>query len=153
MGLRLVAEDGTLVEASEHALTARLIQAEEDLQGAEKALRKERRRSKALETEKQHERERYEQRQLVTELFEFWQRRTKHAKSRLTPDRFDVLRSALDQGYTPREIALAIAGCAFDPFVTQNRNGRSERHDDLTVCLRSGKALEQYARKAPRVHS
>src|SRR4029077_2652568 len=96
------------------------------------------------------ERDSYEDKQLVVELFEFWQRRTKHLRSKLTADRFDALRGALDAGYTRREIALAIAGAAYDCFETQAKNGRTIRHNDLELVLRDGKHIESFALRAPR---
>jgi hypothetical protein len=141
---------GEVVEATRNVLLERIEDLEKDLSNCERDLRRERRRTKALERNRAEERANFEQRQLVTELFEFWQRKTRHARSILTADRFDAIRDALEQGYSARQIAMAFAGIAFDPFCTNSKNGRTERHDDICVALKSGKSLEMYARKAPK---
>jgi hypothetical protein len=137
---------GEVVEGSDSNLYARIEELELDLANAERDLRKARRANKLLKADQQKARDDYPQRELVARLFDFWQVRTGHRKSLLTPDRFDAIKKALDWGYNARQVALAIAGCAAHPYVTKDR----VVHDDLSVILRSGKMLEEYARKAPR---
>ncbi len=140
---------GELEPATRNVLHERIHDLEQDLANAERDLRKARRRITALEADKERERQGFEQRQLVLELFEFWQRRCKKPRSKLTSDRFDALRKALEAGYSAKEIAMAIAGAAFDPFVTQAKNGREIKHNDLELICRDGKHIEGFANKAP----
>jgi hypothetical protein len=140
---------GEKVEATKNVLHERINDLEKDLANCERDLRRERRRSKALERDRQRERDAYEQKDLVARLFDFWQVRCDKKRSKLTPERFDALKRALEWGYSPREIALAIAGAAFDPFITVAKNGRLIKHQDLELILRDGKHVEAYANKAP----
>lgn len=132
--------------ATTSAYMERIAELESDLSSAERELRKSRRLVKRLQTIQDHERESYPQRELVYRLFEWWKTKSGHKKSMLTPDRFDAIKRALDWGYTPKQIAMAIAGCAAHPY----RSDDGVVHDDLTVALRKGKMLEEYARKCPK---
>ncbi len=129
---------------------ARIEELEGSLADAERDLRKKRREITALKREKERERQTFEQRDLVLRLFGFWQARCGKQRSKLTPDRFDALKHALEWGYSAREIAFAIAGAAHDPFITKDRNGRDVKHQDLALICRDGKHLESFANRAPR---
>ena len=148
--LKLVDANGELQDGSDVALMAQVEELEQQLADAERDLRAKRRLITKLQRDKERERLAFDQRQTVIELFEFWQRKCGKAKSKLTPDRFDALRHALEIGYTAREIGIAIAGAAFDPFVTKAKNGREIKHNDLELICRSGKTLESFANRAPR---
>jgi hypothetical protein len=43
----------------------------------------------------------------------------------------------------------AVAGAAFDPFVSRRRNGTEHRHDDWDLIFRSSDKFEQFCCKAP----
>ncbi len=127
----------------------RIEELEGSLADAERDLRKKRREITALKRDRERERETFEQRDLVVRLFGFWQVRCHKQRSKLTPDRFDALKRALEWGYSAREIAFAIAGAAHDPFVTKDKNGRDVKHQDLELICRDGKHLESFANRAP----
>jgi hypothetical protein len=148
--LKLVDANGELQDGSDVALMAQVEELEQQLADAERDLRSKRRLITKLQRDKERERLAFDQRQVVFELFEFWQKRCAKKQSKLTADRFDALKHALESGYTPREIAIAIAGAAYDPFVTKAKNGREIKHNDLELICRSGKTLESFANRAPR---
>jgi hypothetical protein len=92
---------------------------------------------------------------IVRELFDEWRRETalaagakKPRRSKFTTDRFEVAMPFVrDHG-----VALcraAIAGIAFDPFVTQRKNGTAKRHDGWDLVFRSSDKLEEFAKRAP----
>ena len=122
----------------------------EQLAGAERELRAWRSRWAKLTADRQADRDNYENKDLVRRLFDFWRERTGHERAKLTPDRFDAIRGALELGFSAREVAFAIAGIAFDPYVTTNRNGSIDRHDDLLIALKDAKHVEMYGRKRPK---
>jgi hypothetical protein len=117
-----------------------------DLENAEADLRKARRRIKALEADKEKERQLYAHRMLVEGIFDFWRDCTGHAKSRLDGDRFDVIRARIEDGYTEEDCRLAILGAAVDPFVDPKR----KRHDGIGLVFRNGEKLEDFANRAAR---
>ncbi len=128
----------------------RLHDLEEQLAQAERDLRTKRRQIASLQRDRQRERESYERREIIEKIFGFWQRKTKHPRSKLTPERFDAVRSMLEAGYTARELCLAVAGAAFDPFTKPAKNGRLIAFNDLELICRSGKNVEAYANRAPK---
>lgn len=49
-----------------------------------------------------------------------------------------------------RKAVYAIAGAAFDPFVTSQRNGRADRKNDLELIFRNAGNTTGFANRAPR---
>ncbi len=141
---------GEVTEGSRGSLMARIEELEGALGDAERDLRRKRKQITLLQRDKERERQTFEQRDLVVRLFEFWQARCHKQRSKLTPDRFDALKRALEWGYSPRQIAFAIAGAAHDPFITKDRSGRDVKHQDLELICRDGKHLESFANRAPK---
>lgn len=138
-----------VVETPAQALEAENETLHDQLKGAEREIRAWRMRCAKLERDKAGERDSYEHKELVQRLFDYWRDQSGKKRARLTGERFDAIRAKLDEGFTARELAEAIKGCCFDPFVTSNRNGSSERHDDLLTALKDASAVERYRRKRP----
>jgi hypothetical protein len=132
------------------ALVYEVEQLKADLENAERDLRAKRALIKKLQTDAEKERQAYAGRETVTRIFDYWSETCRHPNSKLTPDRFDSIRGALERGYTEAQIKRAIDGAAFDPFITRRRNGTEKRHDDIELICRDGKRLEEFACKAPR---
>jgi hypothetical protein len=121
-----------------------------DLENAEAEIRRLRRRVKAHERKEEDQRQANPNRQLILSLIERWKRATNHPKSVNSSDRFDIIQARLKDGYTPKQIEMAIDGIAAMPYVgpqgRQSHNGRgSKRHDRLGIALGSGEALERFA--------
>jgi hypothetical protein len=131
------------------ALIWEIEQLKADLENAERDLRSKRALIKRLQTDAEKERRAYAGREAVERLFDYWREACRHPNSKLTADRFDSVRAALERGYTEEQIRRAIDGAAFDPFITRRRNGTAKRHDDIELICRDGKRLEEFACKAP----
>jgi len=104
---------------------------QEDLEGAERALRQERRRVKALQTELDGTRRANRNFKIAEQVFEYWRTHTGHERSEFLDARQKALLWALKH-YTPRECCLAILGCCVDGYVNP-RTG--QRYDDLPQIL------------------
>jgi hypothetical protein len=147
--LRLI--DGRqVVEGSAAELWAKIEQLGGDLANAERDLRSKRALITKLQRDKQREREECIERELVEEIFAEWQEVCGHARSKLTPERFDAIQARIQDGYERADFAKAIAGGSFDPFITKAKNGRMIRHDDIELICRDGKHFESFANRAPR---
>ena len=85
----------------------------------------------------------------IQRLFSFWRDKSGKKRARLTGERFDLIAAKLAEGFTARELAEAIVGCVYDPWISTNRNGSSERHDDILTALKDGAAVERYKAKRP----
>ena len=85
--------------------------------------------------------------EVITRIFDRWKRTLDHPQARLTPDRVRVIKARMREGYTERQIMLAIEGCAASPYhIGENDSGT--RYDDLTLICRSGSKLEAFVEKA-----
>lgn len=89
-------------------------------------------------------------------LFREWRTLCKHPNSKWTPDRFWDIEPFLTNGkYAPTEqgridlCRRAIAGAAFDCFVTQRKNGSAKRHDDWDLIFRNASKFEEFCNRAP----
>jgi hypothetical protein len=87
----------------------------------------------------------------VEQVWVYWKKTCKHPNSKLTDDRWATIRGALEH-YDVATLCRAVDGAAFDPWVTSQRNGTPERHDD-PVDIFKGRNVERYANKAPRVRT
>lgn len=90
-------------------------------------------------------------------IFEEWRELCRHPRSPWTPDRFWVIVPFLTNrkyGKTADERVVlcrrAIAGAAYDPFVSTRRNGSTQRHDGWDLIFRSSDKFESFCCKAPR---
>ena len=83
-------------------------------------------------------------REVVSRIFMYWQTRLDHPTAKLTPERAAKIRARLADGYSEATIQRAIRGCAASPHHT-GTNETQTRYDDLTLILRNGSKLEQFA--------
>lgn len=86
---------------------------------------------------------------IAKRLFEYWREQCKHPRSRWTLDRYETVQPFVGQ-YGAADCCRAIAGAAFDPFITVARNGASLRHDSWELVFRNAGKVEQFANRAPR---
>jgi hypothetical protein len=147
--LRAVDQHGEIADLDVAGLQHELEQTKAELELLQQDFLKKLAEIRRLKADKERERKSYVWRETVERIFDYWREACRHPNSKLTGDRFDAVRWALDSGYTEAQIMLAIDGAAFDPFVTRQRNGRMKRHDDLAL-LNEGKRIEAWACKAPR---
>jgi hypothetical protein len=122
----------------------------QDLENAERRIRKLEREKKALQEDKQSKREQDPQRKEILERINKWRELTGHPKANINAaDRFDHVKARLAESYKWEAIDLAIEGIAEYPYVGPSgrmKHGKpSQRHDRLGICLGSGEALERFA--------
>jgi len=82
-------------------------------------------------------------------LFILWKDKCRHPRSKWTPDRFLQCERLLKE-YGEDICIKAIEGAAYDPYVTQMRNGGNERHDGWGQIFKNAEKLERFANRAPR---
>jgi hypothetical protein len=119
------------------------------LSGASREIRGWRSRYADLAREKQKEAAESALWPVAMVLFGYWKTVTKHKRSQWTYDRFHECETLL-QKYGPELCERAIAGIAFDPFVTSRKNGSQKRHDGWHLIFGSADKFEEYANRAPR---
>ncbi len=86
------------------------------------------------------------------ELFKFWQQECNHKRSKFSPERFWLVEPFLeDEEHYGFEICQrAIAGAAYDPYITKRKNGTSKFHNDWELIFRNAGKVEDMANRAPR---
>jgi hypothetical protein len=80
-------------------------------------------------------------------LHDYWRERCRHPRTTFTVEDFKVALPRLKE-HDDEMCRHAIDGAAFDPFVTQRKNGSQKRHDDWELIMRKGK-FEEFCNKAP----
>ena len=118
----------------------------------ERDLRGKRLRIRGLESQLVDLRANYDRQDELKSIFDEWREVCGHKRARLSPDRFDAIRGLLEvtrpEPYPREAFTAAIAGAAYDPFITRRRNGTQERHDDIALICKSGKHFEGFIRRA-----
>jgi hypothetical protein len=134
-----------------HPETGEVFMPKEDLENAERELRRLRARIRAYERKEEDIRKEDPNRDLILALIERWKLVTGHPRSNVNAnDRFDLIRSRLREGYTPQQVEMAIDGIGAYPYVVgpgeRAREGEpKQRHDRLGICLGCGEKLEHFA--------
>jgi hypothetical protein len=165
---------GEVVDSRELAeLQAKLEKAQADLKNAEKDLRVKRATITQLQADKVAERLEHPQRDLILGICKYWHQvcrpedyNGRHRIVSSSPDRFDavaalvemerIVRDESAKGKRRREwvyerehFAAAINGAAFDPFETVHKNGKVERHNDLSQICKDVTRFERAIAKCP----
>lgn len=151
--LRAVDEDGVIVEGG----CPNCSQLEDKLSGAERDLNTWRLRYAELKRDKLAEAKQSEHWPFAVELFAYWGEKCNHSNSAWTLDRFQMVEPFLKNrkyGKTIEERAAlcrrAIDGIAFDPFITNRKNGTKKRHDGWHLIFdRGADVFEERCNAAP----
>jgi hypothetical protein len=144
--LRIVSDTGEILD--QHPDVQRL---EDEIKGLTRALKREIRLHEELKRDKEAEAAAHELWPQALAVFRVWQQVTGHSRSKWKGDRFWQIEPWLkDQHYGIVICLKAVAGIAFDPYVTMQKNGRPERHDSWELCFRDTDHVEKYSNKAPR---
>lgn len=143
---------------------------EDELAGAQRDLSTWRRRHAELQRDKEAEAKESPLWPAAVQVFDYWRKRCKHMGSEWNLDRFEMIRPHLERSNTGKGKAsklteellarnieickLAVDGIAFDPFVSEGKNGRSIVHDGLHLVFGSTDLLEKRCKMAPteRIH-
>lgn len=81
---------------------------------------------------------------VVKELFDFWKQRCGHPQAKMTRERTAKIEARLKDGYTPKQIATAIAGAQRGAYVSDT----GKRFDDIELICRNGTKLESFIDRA-----
>jgi hypothetical protein len=74
---------------------------------------------------------------LAADLVKLWAKRSGRKRVRVLPRRVAQVRQRLREGYTPNDLARAVAGVCYSPF------HREHGHDTFEVAMRNGEQVEK----------
>lgn len=141
--------DGDTGEMTEH--DPRVGWLEQQLEGAEREIRAWRARYAKLVEDKDAKAQEHPLYPRVKEMFKYWRKACRHPRSGFKTEHFEMALPYFEdkEHYGEEMIRRAIAGAAFDPFITQMKNGKSERHDHWSLIFKTSKTFERFCNKAP----
>ncbi len=87
--------------------------------------------------------ERVNQTQIIRHVFHHWQKKMHHPKSKLDSKRKNVIKRALNLGYSPDELKRAIDGCANTPY-NMGQNQQGQIYDGICLILRDSEHIERF---------
>lgn len=122
----------------------------QDLELAERRIRKLEREKRALEEDQAAKREADPDRQQILAIIDLWRRATGHPKANIyAADRFDVVKARLREGYLVEQLELAVEGIGARPYVVEGQRvkhgSRSQRFDRLGIVCGGGEQIEKFA--------
>lgn len=79
----------------------------------------------------------------VREVFDYWQRRLGKKAAKLTSDRISKIQARLREGYTVKQIKVAVDSLASSAW-HRGENDKSRAFDDITLICQSGSKLEGF---------
>lgn len=82
---------------------------------------------------------------LVGEVFEYWQTKREHPKSRLDKKRSTAIKARLQEGYTVERIKDAIDGIGKSKHHMGLNPGQPTIYDDIELICRSGANVDKFA--------
>lgn len=80
--------------------------------------------------------------EVVTKVFDFWKREHNHPKAKLERKRRNRIKARLREGFTGRDLCLAIRGARKDPFLMGENDG-GKVYDGLSTILRDAEQVER----------
>lgn len=135
--LRVIDADGELVADR----CAGCMALEEELGRKVKQIRE-------LKRDREAEAKVHPQRAAIVEVFDHWRESCRHPNSKLDADRADLIAGKL-KVYGLETCKRAVDGAAFDPFVTQRKNGKPQRHDGIKLVFGTAEKFESFVNRAP----
>lgn len=82
-------------------------------------------------------------------VFDYWQQKTGHLKTRFDWQRFELVRPFLESD-GGRECCIAVLGAVFDCFTTTRKNGTVKRFDDWELLFRDRGKFDEFRARAPQ---
>lgn len=84
-------------------------------------------------------------------VFRVWRQATGHGRSPWTEDRFWQIEPFLSNPkYGPDLCLRAVAGIAFDHYVSSRKNGTAIHYDEWSRCFKDADHVERFANAAPQ---
>lgn len=123
---------------------------EDHISGLQRAVKSENLRYENLKRDKEKEAKAHPLWPQAMEVFGHWKKVCKHPRSSWSPERFEQVRPFLEK-HGVELCKRACDGAAFDPFVTQRKNGSKKRHDGWGLVFRAAEPekFEEFVNKAP----
>lgn len=122
---------------------------QDELSGAERDVRKWRVMCANLERDADAEAEEDPLWPVAKRVFAHWQKACRHEKAVWNRERFEEIRPYLKK-FGEEMCCRAVDGIAFDPFVTERKNGTKKRHDGWHLIFGKAEKFEECCNKAPR---
>lgn len=144
-GLRVVDENGALL-GDMGDIVQRL---QDELAGSERDVRKWRVMCANLERDADAEAEEDPLWPKAKEVFDHWRKQCRHPKAVWERQRFEEMRPYVKQ-FGVDMCKRAVDGIAFDPFITERKNGTQRRHDGTHLIFGSAAKFEERCNAAPR---
>ncbi len=118
------------------------------LDGAEHEIRSWRARYAALADQKTKEAKEHRLFPTAVAVFDYWREQCNHPRSAFSTERFWMLLPFLER-HGEAMCKRAIDGAAFDPFITQRKNGTTKRHDRFGLIFGEADKFEDFCNRAP----
>lgn len=138
---------------------------EDEVAGLQRDIRGWAARHAELKRDKDAEAEGSEVWPVALRVFNYWRIQCKHPRSEFTTDRFEMIRPHLEKLIAPGKgkakdlpariahaeavCKLAVDGIAFDPYVSQRKNGTKKRNDGWHLIFGSRDQFENRCNAAP----
>src|SRR5690606_26796490 len=87
-------------------------------------------------------RQKAEEAEVISKIFAFWKQEHGHPKARLDRKRRSRIKARLREGFTPRELCIAIRGAKKDRFL-MGENDRGVAYDGIQTLLRDAEQVER----------
>lgn len=82
-------------------------------------------------------------RDVVSGIFEYWQKTMESHESKLDAKRIAKIRAALKLGYTPRQLCEAIKGCSLTPH-NMGVNDRNTKYNSVELIFRGADHIDRF---------
>ena len=83
----------------------------------------------------------------IREVYEYWRDKTGHHQARLLPERAQKIRARLKQGFSVKELCVAIDGCLLSPHHTGD-NEAGEQYTWIETIMKNGSSVEKHIERA-----
>ncbi len=83
----------------------------------------------------------------ILAVFQYWQEKMNHPRSKLDNSRLKRIRGALNLGFNLEQLKQAIDGCANNPF-NMGENANKQRYDSIDLIFRDAEHIERFIRNA-----
>lgn len=129
---------------------------DDEIEGLQGTIRSQAAKITALKRDREREAREHQLWPVAVEVVRVWRVMCRHGRASFGAAEFELIRPILQEKRYGKDLEerklmclRAIAGAAFDPFISQRRNGSRKRHDDLDLIFRSRSKFQEFCNKAP----